>query len=70
MNDWIATLFWVVGLGVVFLTAVNIMLVRLVTKLWRENEELQPPFQGVLGVGLPGKALLRYDNKCPTPNVY
>jgi cytoskeletal protein RodZ len=44
MNDWIATLFWVVGLGVVFLTAVNIMLVRLVTKLWRENEELQPPF--------------------------
>ena len=44
MNDWIATLFWVVGLGVVFLTAVNLVLLRLVNKLWRENEELQPPF--------------------------
>lgn len=44
MNDWIATLFWVVGLGVVFLTAINLVLLRLVNKLWRENEELQPPF--------------------------
>ena len=62
MNDWIATLFWVVGLGVVFLTAVNIVLVRLVTKLWRENEELQPPFQGVLGGRAAWqKKALRYD---------
>jgi hypothetical protein len=44
MNDWIATLFWIVGFGVVFLTAINLVLLRLVTKLWRENEELQPPF--------------------------
>lgn len=44
MNDWIAFLFWIAGFGVVVLTAVNIVLVRLVTKLWRENEELQPPF--------------------------
>jgi cytoskeletal protein RodZ len=44
MNDWIAFGFWIVGLGVVFLTAVNIILARLVSKLWRENEELQPPF--------------------------
>ena len=70
MNDWIATLFWVVGLGVVFLTAVNLVLLRLVTKLWRENEELQPPFQGVLGAPPSWEKALRYDNKCPTPNVY
>lgn len=44
MNDWIALLLWIAGIGVVFLTAVNIILVRLVNKLWRENEELQPPF--------------------------
>jgi len=44
MNDWIAFLFWIVGLGVVVLTAINLVLLRLVTKLWRENEELQPPF--------------------------
>ena len=70
MNEWATFALSVAGFGVVFLTTVNIILVRLVTKLWRDNEELQPPFQGVLGVGLPGKALLRYDNKCPTPNVY
>ncbi len=44
MNDWAAFMLWVAGIGVVSLTAVNIILVRLVTKLWRENEELQPPF--------------------------
>jgi cytoskeletal protein RodZ len=44
MNDWIALLFWIVGLGVVFLVAINLVLLRLVNRLWRENEELQPPF--------------------------
>ncbi len=44
MNDWAAFMLWVAGIGVVFLTTVNIILVRIVTKLWRENEELQPPF--------------------------
>jgi len=44
MNDWIAFFFWIVGFGVVVLTAINLVLLRLVTKLWRENEELQPPF--------------------------
>ena len=44
MNDWIATLFWIAGFGVVVLTAINLVLLRLVNKLWRENEELQPPF--------------------------
>ncbi len=62
MNDWAAFMLWVAGIGVVFLTTVNIILVRIVTKLWRENEELQPPFQGVLGgTAHPGKAPLRYD---------
>jgi hypothetical protein len=44
MNDWAAFMLWVAGFGVVALTTVNIILVRIVTKLWRENEELQPPF--------------------------
>jgi uncharacterized protein (DUF983 family) len=44
MNEWVSFMLWVAGIGVVSLTAVNIILVRLVTKLWRENEELQPPF--------------------------
>lgn len=62
MNDWIAFLFWIAGFGVVVLTAINLVLLRLVNKLWRENEELQPPFQGVLGgTAHPGKAPLRYD---------
>ena len=44
MNDWIGFLIWVCVAGVVFLTAISLVLLRLVTKLWRENEELQPPF--------------------------
>ena len=44
MNEWGTFALSVVGFGVVFLATVNIILVRLVTKLWRENEELQPPF--------------------------
>jgi len=44
MNGWAAFALSVAGFGVVFLTTVNIILVRLVNKLWRDNEELQPPF--------------------------
>jgi hypothetical protein len=44
MNEWVSFLIWVCVAGVVFLTAINLVLLRLVNKLWRENEELQPPF--------------------------
>ncbi len=44
MNEWASFMLWVAGFGVVVLTAINLVLLRLVTKLWRENEELQPPF--------------------------
>jgi hypothetical protein len=44
MNDLLVIAFSIVAFGIVALTAINIILLRLVNKLWRDNEELQPPF--------------------------